>query len=121
MTAMEIIGCKVAAAADRQRQRIAHGQHSGGAGGGCQVQRACFHHVADGQMHIAKPRQVRLMVATDTHATDPVSAQNGGQVDQFFSAAGVADEDRHIASAESAQVAVDGLAWMHEVRGQSEA
>ena len=118
---MEIIGSKVAAAAHSKCQRIAHRQHGGGACSGCQVQWACFHHIADGQVNIAKPRQVRLMVATDTHATNPVRAQNGCKVDEFFCAARVTDEDCHIASAESAKVAVDGLAWMHEVRGQTKA
>ena len=61
------------------------------------------------------------MVAADTHATDPVSAQDGGQVDKFFGATGVADEDRYITGAEPTKIAVDRLAWMHEVRGQSKA
>jgi hypothetical protein len=121
MPAVEVVRREVPASRHGQRERVPHGQHGGRAGGGGQLQGTRLHHVADGQVHVAQLRQVRIVAAADADARDAIGPEDRGQVDDLLRAPGVTEENRHIPRPHSAKVPVHGLARVEEVRRLAEA
>ena len=116
----EIVGGEAARLQQGHRQRIAHGQRGGGAGGRGQVQRAGLGRHADIQVHVgvrgpawnpARP----VMAITDV----ALALEHRQQHQDFVGFAGIGQRQHDVGVGDHAQVAMAGFARMHVERGRA--
>ena len=114
--AREVVARETAGIQQRHGKRVAHGERRGGAGGGREIVRAglLFHAAIEHGVGLARKARVAVAGEGDelgAHALDDRQDQQ-----DFVGLAGVRQRQYHVGGRDHAEVAVRGLARMHEER-----
>ncbi len=113
MRAGEVVGGEAARLQQGDRQRVAHRQRGGGAGGRRQVQRAGLLGDADVQVDLRRTRQRRIGTAGHGDQRVALPLEHRQQHQHLVALARVRQRQHHVGVGDHAQVAVAGLAGMH--------
>ena len=116
MEIAEILRREAFAFQRRHGQRVAERQCHGGGGRGGEAHRTDLLLRRQQQRHVRRLTKRALRPTGNGDERDGETAGVGNEIGQFRCFAGIGDGDHHVVRHDHAEIAVAGLARMHEVR-----